>query len=64
MIEMSYDNEPMIHAINILLEESLLESPEGRTYEDISRIDLSMKGKIYRDKLIYEFRIFNSSAIA
>lgn len=51
-----YDDKKAIkNAISILLNEALLESPEGLDYEDVIGLKISVKGQIYLKKLIKEF---------
>lgn len=60
-----YNNEAIKNAISVLLKHSLLESPQGTSYDDTEEILLSEKGNIYLHKLIleYSYILFISDAV-
>lgn len=49
------DEKAIVNAISKLLNDSLLESPDGRDYTDVKDLKLSAKGQIYINRLASEY---------
>jgi hypothetical protein len=51
-----YDEKAIVNAISKLLKESLLESPDGKGYKDVQKLQMSEKGEIYLNTLVLELK--------
>lgn len=49
------DEKAIIDAISKLLKAGLLQSPDGRDYDDVFELNISPKGNLYINKIIKEF---------